>query len=111
MSVAFVFLSAASVAAVYTGVLDAHAFAVGYIVGVGMPDTVLADAFHDLLVGPPMHRRVVERVIGRVVNHAERAGTFVWAVRAEEQSHSGLSEGIGKPHSLNGVGLRGSDRF
>ena len=58
MSVAFVFLSAASVAAVNTGVLDADAFAVGSIVGVGMPDAVGADAFHDALISPPMHGRV-----------------------------------------------------
>ena len=54
MSVAFVFLPAASVAAVNTSPGLAHAFPVRYIVGVVVPDTVLADAFHDAFIGPPM---------------------------------------------------------
>ena len=41
-----------------TSVFDADAFPVRYIVGVVVPDTVLADAFHDAFIGPPMEWRV-----------------------------------------------------
>lgn len=38
------------------------------VVGVRVADAVIANAFHELPIGPPIHRLILERVIRWVMN-------------------------------------------
>jgi hypothetical protein len=58
-------------------VIAPDALAVRYVVRIGMPYAVRANAFHYALVGTPIHRPIAHVVIGRVMNATMFATAFI----------------------------------